>query len=219
MKYLQYSTRRAWQRVAAGLLLGFLGMAVTPLAAFAEDTPDQLVRSVADDVLKLAKQDRERGAAQSKLVALVEQRLLPYFDFDRMTKLALGKNWRQASAEQRQALVHSFRELLLTSYTAAYSTYKDVSVEVKPLKMKPGEDDVLVRTLIRLPGSSEPIAVDYSMYQATPSWKVYDVVVNGVSLVTTYRSSFNDEIGRGGIDGLVHSLSAKSGASSPAKAN
>lgn len=200
--------RQALRGVILALCMGTLGAG----AARADEAPDQLVRTVANDVLALAKKDREQGASQAKLIAMVEQRLQPYFDFERMTKLALGKNWRHASADQQKTLVQSFRDLLLGSYTAAYSSYKDVTVEVKPLKIKPGEDDVLVRTLIRLPGSANPIAVDYSMYQAVPNWKVYDVVVNGVSLVTTYRSSFNEEIGRTGVDGLIKSLAAKAGA-------
>jgi phospholipid transport system substrate-binding protein len=185
---------------------GVLGLMLAP-AAMAQKAPDELVRSVADDVLKIMRQDRElRAGSQSKMAELIEEKIAPHFDFERMTRLAVGKSWRQATPEQQKSLVHEFRNLLVRSYSAAYTAYRELTVEVRPLKLQPGDDDVQVRTQIKLPGDAPPVSVDYSMYKSSASWKVYDVAVDGVSLVTTYRSSFADEIRQSGIDGLVKSL-------------
>jgi phospholipid transport system substrate-binding protein len=189
--------------VAASWVLGL--MLAAP--ALAQSAPDELVRSVADDVLKVMRQDRElRAGSQSRMAELIEEKIAPHFDFERMTRLAVGKNWRQATPDQQRSLVQEFRNLLVRSYSAAYTAYKEITVEVKPLKVQPTDEDVQVRTQIKLPGEVPPVSVDYSMYKSPASWKVYDVAVDGVSLVTTYRSSFADQIRQSGIDGLVRSL-------------
>jgi phospholipid transport system substrate-binding protein len=194
--------RRAGSLVAAGIL----GLLVAA-PVWAQKAPDELVRNVADDVLKVMRQDRElRAGSQSRMAELIEEKIAPHFDFERMTRLAVGKNWRQATPDQQKSLVQEFRNLLVRSYSAAYSAYKEITVDVKPLKLQPSDDDVQVRTQIRLPGDAPPVSVDYSMYKSPSSWKVYDVAVDGVSLVTTYRSSFTDQIRQSGIDGLVKSL-------------
>jgi phospholipid transport system substrate-binding protein len=190
----------------AGVLLaaGALGV-IAPAAA--QTAPDQLVRGVADDVLSIMRQDQElRAGNQSRMAELIEQKIAPHFDFERMTRLAVGKSWRQATADQQRSLVQEFRNLLVRSYSAAYTTYKEIAVDVKPLKLQPSDDDVQVRTQIKLPGDAPPVSVDYSMYKSPGNWKVYDVAVDGVSLVTTYRSSFSEQIRQAGIDGLVKSL-------------
>jgi phospholipid transport system substrate-binding protein len=140
------------------------------------------------------------------MAELIEEKIAPHFDFERMTRLAVGKNWRQASADQQKSLVQEFRNLLVRSYSAAYTAYKEIGVDVRPLKLQPADEDVQVRTQIKLPGNAPPVSVDYSMYKSPASWKVYDVAVDGVSLVTTYRSSFSEQIRQSGIDGLVKSL-------------
>jgi phospholipid transport system substrate-binding protein len=190
----------------AGVLLaaGALGV-IAPAAA--QTAPDQLVRGVADDVLSIMRQDQElRAGNQSRMAELIEQKIAPHFDFERMTRLAVGKNWRQASADQQKSLVREFRNLLVRSYSAAYTAYKEIAVDVRPLRLQASDEDVQVRTQIKLPGNAPPVSVDYSMYKSPASWKVYDVAVDGVSLVTTYRSSFSEQIRQNGIDGLVKSL-------------
>ena len=178
-----------------------------PAIGAAETPPDELVKRVADDVLKIIQQDRELAAgSQSKMAQLIEEKIVPNFDFERMTRLAVGKSWRQATPEQQKALMDEFRTLLLRSYSTAYSAYKFIVIEVKPLKLQPDDEDVQVKTLIKLPGGAPPVNVDYSMFKGSAGWKVYDVTVDGVSLVTTYRSTFSDQIQKSGIDGLILSL-------------
>src|SRR5262249_2038427 len=179
-------------------------------AARAEQGPDQLVKSVATQVLNVMRRDQAVGAESSKMAELIEAKIAPHFDFDRMTRLAVGKSWQQATPEQRTVLTGHFRNLLIRSYAAAYRTeYKDMSVDVKPMRVQPGDDDVQVKSQITLPGDPQPVSVDYSMYRSGGAWKVYDIAVEGLSLVTTYRSVFAEEIKRGGVDGLVKSLTQK----------
>ena len=186
------------------LALGVSGIAL------AQDGPDKLVRSVADDLLKALRQDPElRTGNQAKMSELIEQKVAPHFDFERMTRLAVGRSWRQATPEQQKALIEQFRALLIRSYSAAFSGYQNIVIEVKPLRVQPDEEDVQVHSEIKLPGGAPPVNVDYSMYKASADWKVYDVTVEGVSLVTTYRSTFAEEIRQSGIDGLIKSLVEK----------
>ena len=135
----------------------------------------------------------------------LETRVLPQFDMSKMTRLAVGKNWRQATQDQQKQLVKEFQTLLVRSYSAAYSAYRHVKVDVRPLKTIDG-DDVTVKTQILLPGGAPPVAVDYAMNVTPDGWKVYNVVVEGVSLVTTYRTEFGVQIEQGGIDGLIRNL-------------
>jgi len=195
---------RSW---AAGLaLLSALGASG---AALAQQAPDKLVRTVADEVLATLKQDPElRAGSQAKFAELLEQKVAPHFDFERMTRLAVGRSWRQATPEQQKALVEQFHNLLIRTYATAYTAYKDIAIEVKPLRMQPSDNDVQVRTEIKVP-EAQPIGVDYSMYKSGSDWKIYDVAVEGVSLLTTYRSTFADEIKQSGIDGLIKTLQAK----------
>jgi phospholipid transport system substrate-binding protein len=177
--------------------------------ALAQQTPDKLVRTVADDVLATLRQDQElRAGSQTKFAELLEQKVAPHFDFERMTRLAVGRGWRQATPEQQKALVEQFHNLLIRSYATAYTAYRDIAIDVKPLRMQPGDSDVQVRTELKVP-DGQPISVDYSMYKSSSDWKIYDVTVEGVSLVTTYRSTFAEEIRQNGIDGLIKSLQAK----------
>lgn len=200
---------------------GLLWAAVVVLAALAaptfaaDEAPDELVRSVADDVLKIIQQDRElRTGSQSKMAELIEEKIVPHFDFQRMARLAVGRSWRQATPEQQQRLVDEFRVLLVRSYSTAYSAYRDIEIEVKPLKLRPSDEDVQVRTLIRVPGGGPGVNVDYSMFKASTAWKVYDVTVDGISLVTTYRSTFAEQVNKGGIDALIKALSDMNAAKS-----
>jgi phospholipid transport system substrate-binding protein len=175
-----------------------------------QQSPDNLVKQVADDVLGALREDPDlRNGNQTKMAQLIEQKIAPHFAFERMTRLAVGKAWRQATEAQRKDLMEQFRKLLVRSYSAAWSAYQNIAVNVKPLRMQPSDDDVVVKTEITRPGDAPPVAVNYSMYKTDSTWKVYDVTVEGLSLVTTYRSSFAEEIRKGGIDGLIKSLRDK----------
>lgn len=197
-------------------LLCALALLLAPLAALAQKAPDALVRSVADDVLKIVQNDQAlRDGDNSRMAQLIEEKIVPHFDFERMTRLAVGRPWREATPAQRQTLIEQFRTLLVRSYSAAYSTYKQIVIDVKPLKVQPTEDDVQVRSEIKLPGGAPPVKVDYSMIKSNSDWKVYDVVVDGVSMVTTYRNTFSEEVRRGGVDGLIKTLNDMNTAKTP----
>jgi phospholipid transport system substrate-binding protein len=175
-------------------------------AALAQEAPDQLVKRTADEILAIVRQDKDLQAGnQQKVVALAEQKVLPYFDFERMTRLAVGRGWQQASPEQRKALTEAFRTMLVRTYSTSLKQYRDQKIEVKPLQTKPGDTDVTVRTQVIQQGGP-PIPIDYAMEKKDNAWKVYDVLVDGASLVTTYRGTFNEQIQKGGIDGLIKTL-------------
>lgn len=180
------------------------------IAAFAvqaaESAPDALVKSTVNEVMSVLKQNKDKRT----LLNLAEQKVLPHFDFAEMTRLAVGRPWREANDAQKKALENAFRTLLVNTYTTALTqaAKSDQTVEVKPLRLQPDQKDVVVRTLVKEPGRS-PIPIDYSMRRTSAGWKVYDVVVENLSLVTNYRGSFSAEVARGGIDGLIKSLEEK----------
>lgn len=180
-------------------------------AALAADTPpDVLARTTTQEVLAILKQDKEiQNGNQKKVYQLVEAKVLPNFDFNRMTQLAIGKHWPRASAKQKEALVTEFRNLLVRTYSSSLTAFSNQTVEFKPLSMKPDDTDVTVRSEIRQPGG-QPIPIDYSMYKTAFGWKVYDVTIDGVSLVTNYRASFSNTIRQSGIDGLIKTLATQS---------
>ena len=190
--------------------------ACVPLLAAAQEAPDALVKRVTDEVLAIIKSDKDLQAGNAqKVVQLAEQKVLPHFDFTRMTRLAVGKNWQQANDAQKEALTKEFRTLLVRTYSTSLSAYRNQTIEVKPLKMGAGDKEVTVRTQVVQQGGP-PIPIDYAMEKADSGWKVYDVVIDGASLVTTYRSSFNDQIQKGGIDNLVKTLSERNKSGQPA---
>lgn len=183
-----------------------LAAALIPLGAAAQESPDAMVKRIADDVIAIVKTDKDLQAGNSaKVVALAEQKVLPHFDFTRMTRLAVGRNWSQATPEQREQLTREFRTLLVRTYSSSLSQYRNQKIEVKPLQAAPADVDVLVRTAVIQEGGP-PIPIDYRMEKGPKGWMVYDVVIDGASLVTTYRGSFNEQIQRSGIDGLVKTL-------------
>ena len=193
-------------------------VAVASFAAAAQEAPDALVKRVTDEVLVIIKSDKELQAGNPrKVVELAEAKVLPHFDFARMTRLAVGRNWQQASEAQKEALVKEFRTLLVRTYSNSLTAYRDQKIEVKPSKVGGGDKDATVRTAVIQQGGP-PIPIDYSMEKTDGGWKVYDVVIDGVSLVTTYRSSFNDQIAKGGIDGLVKTLQDRNRSPEPPKA-
>jgi phospholipid transport system substrate-binding protein len=197
-----------------------LFLALAPLGALAADeAPDAMVKRIADEVVAIVKTDKDLRAGNSaKVVQLAEEKVLPHFDFTRMTRLAVGRNWQQATPEQREALTKEFRTLLVRTYSSSLSQYRDQKIQVKPLQMSPSDEDVIVRTAI-LQENGPQIPIDYRMEKTKDQgWKVYDVVIDGASLVTTYRGSFNDQIQRGGIDALVKTLQERNRSPQPAKA-
>jgi phospholipid transport system substrate-binding protein len=179
-------------------------------AVSAQDlAPDAQVKKITDEVIGIIKQDKDiRAGNQKKINDLVDAKVLPYFNFSHMTALALGRNWPKANAEQQKALTSEFRNLLVRTYSSALSTYKDQVIEVKPLRAAAAAAEVTVRTQVKQTGT-EPVSIDYSMEKTPGGWKVYDVVVSGVSLVTNYRETFNAEIRSGGVDGLIKTLASK----------
>ena len=191
---------------------------IAPLV-FAQDVaPDELVRRTTTDVVNIIKQDKEiQSGNMRKVVELAEAKVLPNFDFPRMTQLALGRNWRDASDAQKQALTKEFRTLLVRTYSTSLSQYRNQVIDVKPAKLAPADTEVIVKTMVNQPGAPV-IPIDYSMEKSAQGWKAYDIVVDGVSLVTNYRSSFADEIRKGGLDGLIKTIAdrnAKGGKAAP----
>lgn len=174
-----------------------------------EDTPDVLVKKVTDEVLTIVRTDKDiQGGNTKKAIELVEVKVLPHFNFTRMTALAVAKDWNKASPEQKKKLADEFRTLLVRTYSNALTAYKNQTVFYKPFKMQPGETEVTVRTEIRQP-RQEAVQLDYDLEKKDDGWKVYDVKVAGISLVTNYRENFAQEVRNGGIDGLIASISAK----------
>jgi phospholipid transport system substrate-binding protein len=175
--------------------------------------PDVLVRTVVSDVLAAIRHipsgDRE---GREKAVAFAKQKILPHIDFERMTRLAVGRAWRSADARQHEALVAQFSTLITRTYSAAIDAYDDHETQVDPLQLSPGDNDVIVRSRFKKAGAP-PVEVNYAMSKSAQGWKVYDITVENVSLVITYRSQFGEEVARSGIEGLIASLTEKNRAS------
>jgi len=192
------------KKLFALLVAGFVAS-----AAFAQEAPDVLVQRVTEEVLEIIRNDREiQNGSTNKVIDLVDKKVLPHFNFQHMTALAMGKEWRKASPQQQQQLTAEFKTLLVRTYANALTGYKNQKVVYKPLKMTPADTDVLVRTEVLHPGS-KPVQLDYSLEKMDAGWKVYDVVVAGISLVTNYRDQFAQEVRNGGVDGLIASIANK----------
>lgn len=190
-------------------LFAFVFTALLAVAVQAQETPDVLVKQVTEEVLEIVRQDKEiQGGNTNKVIDLVDKKVLPHFNFQHMTALAVGKDWRKASPQQQQELTAEFKTLLVRTYSNALTGYKNQKIIYKPFKMNVGETDVLVRTDVLQPGS-KPVQLDYSLEKLETGWKVYDVNVAGISLVTNYRDQFSQEVRSGGIDGLLAALVAK----------
>lgn len=203
-------------------LLGcmFLAIAASALEARAQTVaPDALVRKTSEEVLNIIRSDKEiRAGNTARITQLIEEKVAPHFDFKRMTRLAVGRPWRDATPAQREALVSEFRTLLVRSYSAAFTAYTGIAIEYRPHRMNPGDSETVVQTLIKLPGGAQPISVDYDMESTPDGWKVYDVRVAGASLIINYRNLFAQEFQNGGIEGLLNSLVEKNKAKpAPAK--
>jgi phospholipid transport system substrate-binding protein len=199
-------------------MLLLLGLALAPALAGAEGPataasamlgPEELVRKITSDVLEAIKADKELQAGdREKALALAETKVLPHIDFREMTKLAAGRNWTAASGEQRDKLVNGFRTMLVRTYSSAIDAYRGQSLDVQPVRMSPKDEEVRVRNMYHSPGR-QSVPVDYQMLKTPQGWKIYDIVVDGVSLVLTYRTEFDQEVRRNGIDGLIARMKEK----------
>lgn len=183
-------------------------LAVTP-AHGEEVRPDLLLKSMSEEVVAEIRKDKAIQAGDSaRIAALVEAKIVPHFDFRRITQVAVGSNWRRATPEQQERLTHEFKTLLVRTYSGALASYRDQTVEFKPLRAKPEDTDVTVRSQIRRPGA-ESIAIEYDLAKTGSQWKVYDVRITGISLVATYRTTFAEEVSNRGVDGLIALLERK----------
>ena len=171
--------------------------------------PDVLVKRITTEVIDIIKQDKDIQAGNSKKIAdLVEKRILPHFSFARMTQIALAVNWRRATPEQKKQLTEEFKTLLVRTYSNALALYRDQRIDFKPLHMRPDDVDVTVKSEVRQRGK-QPVTLHYDMEKTAHGWKVYDVKVGGVSLITNYREDFAGQVRESGIDGLIKSLVSK----------
>ena len=178
-------------------------------AVQAQEAPDVLVKKVTEEVLDIIRKDKDiQNGSAKKVIELVDAKVIPHFNFKHMTALAVGKDWRKASPQQQEQLAVEFKTLLVRTYSNALTGYKNQKVVYKPFKMNAGDSDVLVRTEVQQPGN-KPVQLDYSLEKLDAGWKVYDVSVAGISLVTNYREQFGQEVRNGGIDGLIKAISTK----------
>ena len=195
--------------VARTLLAALLAVAVSATVNAATATaasPQDVVQNASDRMIAALKAEREVIKADpARLYPLVEEIVLPHFDFERMSRWVLGKHWRTASDSQKAAFVNEFRALLVRTYATAMAEYRDQEIFYLPFKAGSAADDATVRSEIRAPGAP-PIPVSYNLYLTNNQWKVYDVVIDGVSMVANYRSTFSHEIRQGGLDGLITKL-------------
>lgn len=178
--------------------------------AMAQESPDALIRRAVDEVTTAIKADRDiQSGSRQKINLLVDTKIVPFLNFQRMTQSAVGRHWSRATPEQQQALLREFKGLLTNTYSGAFSTYRaDTVIEYKPFRMQSGDNDAVVRSLVKA-GANEPIQLDYYLERFDSAWKVIDISVHGARLIETYKSQFNTEITANGIDGLIKALAAK----------
>jgi phospholipid transport system substrate-binding protein len=171
--------------------------------------PDVLVKNVTLEVVDLIAKDKEiRGGNRAKLIGLINDKVLPHFNFNSMAALAMGQSWNKATPEQKKRVTDEFKTLLVRTYASALAAYSDQKFDFRPLRARPNDTDVTVNVRVLQPGT-QPVPIDYSMEKTASGWKVYDVMVGGVSLVANYRTEFNNLVRESGVDGLIKNLSAK----------
>jgi phospholipid transport system substrate-binding protein len=194
------------------ILKGVLGVLLAGGLACAqaqELAPDVLVKNVTTEVVELITKDKEiRTGNRTKLIKVIEAKVLPHFNFSSMTALAMGQNWNKATPEQKKRLVEEFKTLLVRTYASALAAYSEQRFDFRPLRARPTDTDVIVNVRVIQPGS-QPVPIDYSMEKTAAGWKVYDVMVGGVSLVANYRTEFNATVREVGIEGLIRNLQVK----------
>jgi phospholipid transport system substrate-binding protein len=198
--------KKFWNTMVALVISAFAVM--TPAHA-ADEAPDQLIKRLSQEILDTAKNDKDiQSGNQKKIYDMVEGKILPFIDFQRMTSLAAGKSWREATPEQQKQLTNEFRTLLIFTYSGAMSQIKDQRVEFKPFRAAADDTDVEVKTSV-VQSRGEPIQLNYRLQKSATGWKIYDINVLGAWLVETYKGSFSAEISKSGIDGLIKTLSDK----------
>lgn len=181
----------------------------SPIAPASEAAPDVPPSAAALMVTANLKHDKAlQKNGPGKIAESVQPKILPLFNFRHMTQLAVARNWRLASSEQQNALIAEFRTLLVRTYSTALANYRDQAIEYKPLRIALGETEVTIKSTVEQPGA-ERIAIDYDVEKTTAGWKMYDIKIAGISLISTYQSTFAQTIRDGGVDGLISSLSAK----------
>ncbi|MFN0163320.1 MAG: phospholipid-binding protein MlaC [Burkholderiales bacterium] len=195
--------------VLRALILGVL-LVCGPVAAMAAEGPDVVIKRAVDEAAAALLADREIQAGnRQKLNALVEAKIVPYLNFQRMTQAAVGRHWARATPEQQQSLVREFKALLTNTYAGAFTAYRaDTVIEYRPLRMQPGDNEAVVRSSVKA-RNGEPIQLDYYVERIDGAWKVVDINVLGARLVQTFQGQFNSEISANGIDGLIKALGAK----------
>jgi len=197
-------------------LIATAALVLATAVAHAQTAPDAWIKQISGEVIDTVKSDKAIQAGDTrKIMTLVDAKILPNVNFLRMTSSAVGRYWRQATPEQQARLQEEFKTLLVRTYAGALTQVKDQSVELKPLRAKPEDTEVLVRSEVK--GKGDPIQLDYRLEKAGDGWKIYDVNVLGVWLVETYRASFAQEISASGIDGLITKLAEKNKAAAAAK--
>lgn len=188
----------------------FSGLLIAATAMAQELAPDVLIKTVTNEVLDIVRKDKDiQSGNTKKAIELVELKVLPHFNFTRMTQLAMARDWRQTSAAQQKILTDEFRLLLVRTYSKALTEYKNQTIDFKPLTLKAGDTDVRVRTEIKQSGAGKNVDLDYFLEKSGAAWKVYDIEVGGISLVTNYREFFTTEVRNNGVDGLIKALQAK----------
>ena len=199
------------RRTLGRLLTATLSLALLasgPLVSAADEGPDALIKRVSSEVLDAIKADKAIQAGETnRVLALVDTKVMPNVNFTRMTASAVGRNWRQATPEQKARLQEEFKTLLIRTYSGALSQVNDQKLNVKPLRAAAGDTDVTVRTEVL--GRGDPVQLDYRMEKTPTGWKIYDLNVLGVWLVETYRTQFAQEVSAKGIDGLIASMSQR----------
>jgi phospholipid transport system substrate-binding protein len=189
-------------------LLAGLAVAASAVTVQAQTAPDALIKQLSTEVIDTVKADKAIQAGDlGKIIALVDAKVMPHVNFQRMTASAVGRHWREATPEQKTKLQTEFKTLLVRTYAGALTQVKDQTVALKPYRAAAGDSEVVVRTEIK--GKGEPIQLDYRLEKSDTAWKIYDVNVLGVWLVEQYKSSFAQEIGAGGIDGLIGKLAER----------
>lgn len=174
-----------------------------------ELAPDALVKQISGEVIAAVKQDRGIQAGDPRRIReLVDAKVLPHFNFRRTTQIAMGTSWRHATPAQQDELTGQFKQLLVRTYSGALASYRDQAIEFRPLRAKPGETEVTVRSVVKQ-GGTAPVAIDYDLEKSDSGWKIFDVRVDGISLAANYRSVFAEEIRNNGIDGLIRLLASK----------
>jgi len=208
-------TKSRWSTLIATAAL-VLATSVAQAQSPTPTAPDAWIKQMSGEVIETVKADKAiQGGDTKKVMALVDAKILPNVDFQRMTSAAVGRHWRQATPEQQKRLQEEFKTLLVRTYAGALSQIKDQTVELKPLRAKPEDTEVTVRTEVK--GKGDPIQLDYRLAKQGDVWKIHDVNVLGVWLVETYRASFAQEISASGIDGLIAKLAEKNKAAAAAK--